>query len=236
MPGLVDAATAIMSSSERRLEIVSHNISNISTPGFKRQVSFSDVLEGRGPGGAAGPQLRVRADLAQGKMSATGNPLDLAISGPGFFQLRAGDDIVYSRQGQFQRAEDGTVVTPQGYKLQQAGGGDLILDNAAVEILADGNVLANGQPVARIGLFAPGHEAGVQPLGGSIFTVAEGLTDEVAQPQLRQGMIEASNVAAGDEMVAMMAAVRQAEGGARLVQLYDDLIGRAIAAFGQGGK
>lgn len=235
MSGLIEAATAIMSASERRLETISNNVSNISTPGFKRQISFSDMLSG-GSGGTAGLQLRARPDLAQGKMSGTGNPLDLAIGGAGFFQLRAGEEIVYSRQGQFRLAEDGTVVTPQGYRLQQAGGGDLVLDGAAVEILADGTVLEGDQPVARIGLFAPADEAAVQPLGGSIFTIASGAVDEVAQPQVRQGMIEASNVAAADEMVGMMAAMRQAESGARLVQLYDDLIGRAITTFGQGGK
>lgn len=277
MQGLIESATAILSASERRLEMVSNNVANVSTPAFKRQVSFSDVMAGRtggaligsgavalaGTGGqasslesrmmaqfasAAGltpsstavtlPALRARADLAQGKMSATKNPLDLAISGTGFFQVRAGNDIVYSRQGQFRLADDGTVVSPQGYVLQQAGGGDLVLDREAVTILEDGNVLDQDRPVGRIALFAPaeGAEPGaVEAMGGSLFTMA-GEVVEVAEPSLRQGMVEASNVSMGDEMVTMMAAVRQAEGGARLVQLYDDLMGRAITAFGQGGQ
>jgi flagellar basal-body rod protein FlgG len=236
MSGLVEAATSIMSASERRLETISNNVSNISTPGFKRQVSFSDVLAGTASGGVAGQQMRVHSDLAQGKMSSTGNPLDLAISGSGFFQLRSGEELVYSRHGQFRRAEDGTVVNQQGHRLQQVGGGDLVLENAAVEILADGTVLDAGRPVARVGVFAPAEQAQVQPLGGSMFAIAADALDEVERPELRQGMIEASNVAIGDEMVAMMAALRQAESGARLVQLYDDLIGRAITAFGQGGR
>ena len=62
------------------------------------------------------------------------------------------------------------------------------------------------------------------------------MVGEVASPELRQGMIEGSNVALADEMVSMMDALRQAEGGAHLVQTYDDLMGRAISTLGQGGR
>ena len=232
MSGLVEAATAIMSASERRLETISNNVSNVSTPGFKRQVSFSELMSGMGTAA-----LNMRSDMKQGMLSTTGNPLDLAISGAGFFQLRAGDKLVYSRHGQFRLAEDGTVVTAQGHRLQQAGGGDLVLGKAAVEIGADGTILDNGEPVARLALYRPaGGEAAVQPIGGSVFAIAGEAVEESGGAELRQGMVEASNVAMADEMIGMMSAIRQAESGARLVQLYDDLIGRAITTFGQGGK
>jgi flagellar basal-body rod protein FlgG len=220
-----------MGLSQRRLEVVSSNIANTSTPGYKRQVSFSELIEGAG-----GMNLSVRSDLAQGKMSATGNPLDLAISGGGFFQLRAGEELLYSRHGQFRRAEDGTVVTPQGHRLQQVGGGDLVLDRAEVEIRADGTVLDAGQVVGRIAVLAPAEASAAEPIGGSLFLVAGDAVEEVPAAELRQGMVEASNVSMGEEMVAMMAALRHAESGARLIQVYDELIGRAITTFGQGGK
>lgn len=244
MSGLIEAATAILSASERRLETVSNNVANASTPGFKRQLNFTDMVSSPAAfsrprnnmsalsGAGVLPGLATRPDLAQGKMSATKNPLDLAIGGSGFFQLRAGNDIVYSRQGQFRLAEDGTVVTPQGHVLQQAGGGDLVLERAAVTVLEDGNVLDADRPVGRIALFTPaGPDVAVQALGGSLFTFA-GEAAEVETTALRQGMVEASNVSMGDEMVTMMAAVRGAESGAKLVQLYDELMGRAITSFG----
>jgi flagellar basal-body rod protein FlgF len=236
MSGLIESATAILSASERRLEVVSSNISNVSTPGYKRQVSFADLVANGGKDPIGALLTRVRADFAQGKISATGNPLDMAIGGDGFFQLRNGTDLVYSRQGQFKLAPDGTMVTPQGYALQQAGGGDLVLDGPGVKILADGTVLDGERPLGRIGLFAAPDGAAVEPLDGSLFRFSGGVGEEVAEPQLRQGMIEASNVSVGDEMVTMMASLRQAETGARLVQTYDDLLGRAITAFGQGGR
>lgn len=236
MSGLIESATAILSASERRLEVVSSNISNVSTPGYKRQISFADLLANVARDTMGATAMRVRADLSQGKVSNTGNPLDLAIGSDGFFQLRNGDDLIYSRQGQFKLAADGTVMTPQGYALQQAGGGDLVLDGASVEILADGTVLDGERPVGRIGVFSPSGGGAVQPLDGSLFRFGGTIGEEVAEPHLRQGMIEASNVSVGDEMVTMMASLRQAETGARLVQTYDDLLGRAITAFGQGGR
>lgn len=237
MSGLIESATAILSVSERRLEVAAHNVANISTPGFKRQVGFSDLLAPRQGDATAGPALSIRRDFAQGKLAATSNPLDIAISGEGFFQLRAGESLVYSRQGQFRLAADGTVVTPQGYALQQAGGGDLVLDTSQVTIAEDGTVLDQGTPVARIAVYAPADTAALQPVGESYFAVAGGLgADVVPEAVLRQGMVENSNVAVGDEMVSMMAALRQSEAGARLVQVYDDLLGRAITSLGQGNR
>ncbi|WP_204348296.1 hypothetical protein, partial [Stenotrophomonas maltophilia] len=68
------------------------------------------------------------------------------------FQLRAGDRLVYSRQGQFRLSAEGNLVTPQGYVLQQQGGGDLVLDREAATIQQDGTVIDDGRPVARIEL------------------------------------------------------------------------------------
>jgi flagellar basal-body rod protein FlgF len=145
-----------------------------------------------------------------------------------------GEEILYTRQGQFQRAEDGSMVTPQGYTLQSAEGADLVLSSTAVVILSDGTVLDQGRPVARIASFEPARGS-LEPVAGSYFRAGEGV-EEASGSELRQFMVEASNVAMGDEMVAMMAAMRQAENGARLIQVYDELIGRAVTTFGETGR
>lgn len=236
MSGLIESATAILCASQRRLEVAAHNVANISTPGYKRQVGFSRLLASRVPGLEPEQAVAISRDFSPGKLGSTGNPLDVAIGGDGMFQLRAGDSLVYSRQGQFSLAEDGTVVTPQGYVLQQAGGGDLVLDRAAVTILEDGTVLDDGVPVARLGVYAAADPAALEAMGESYFTAsAEGMAP-VSGATFRQGMVESSNVEIGDEMVTMMASLRQSEIGARLVQTYDELLGRAISTFGQGGR
>lgn len=228
MSGLIDSATAVMRASSQRVDNSAINVANISTPGFKRrltsteQTSFSSALQ------------RVRVDLKAGKVTETGRSLDLAINGDGYFQLRAGDVLVYSRQGSFSLAADGRVVTPQGYVLQQSGGGDLTLDSGSVKVADDGTVLDDaGQPLGRIALFTPRTAEELSPIDGSIFESRGDAMEEMAAPSLRQGALETSNVSLGDEMVGMMGALRGAETGARLVQVYDDLMGKAIATFGQ---
>jgi len=160
----------------------------------------------------------------------------MAISGPGFFRVRNESGIFYTREGHFQLKADGTVTTPNGFVLQQADGNDLILDGTDVEILPDGMVMDDGRPVGQIGVFAPTEAVRMTPIAGSLFTADERGMEASRGGQLRQGMVEGSNVDLGEEMVTMMTAVRDAESGARLIQVYDDLIGRAITTFGQGAR
>lgn len=211
-------------------------MTNVTTPGYKRRIAFSKLMATQHASSSGPPTTRFRFDFSQGKLTATGNPLDIAIDSAGFFLLRDGETTFYSRQGQFSRNGDGALVNAQGHVLQQAGGGDVVVDHADVTIEDDGTVLDAGRPVARIGVFAPTAATAMHALDGSAFELSAGQATEVANPALRQGMLEASNVSIGDEMVTMMAALRQAESGSRLVQTYDDLLGRAITAFGPGGQ
>ncbi len=234
MSGLVESATAIMRMAERRLDVVAHNVSNISTPGYKRRIGFAQMVSATSPGDL--PQMTSIAVPDQGTLTATANPLDLAISGDGYFRVRSGDAILHTRQGQFRRDADGMLVTPQGYVLQAAGGGDLIVDGAALRVEQDGTVMDGSRPVARIAVERPGDGAILSPVGESFFTAGAGAMDEAPGTLVRQGMLESSNVSLGDEMTHSMAALREAESGARLIQLYDELMGKVVNAFGSSGR
>ncbi len=231
MPGLIDAATAVMSTSSRRLEAAAQNIANVSTPGYKRRLRAPSVSNTDYSSALA----KVRHDMAAGKVQQTGNPLDLAIGGEGWFRLRKGEDVVYSRQGGFRMMPDGTVATSSGAVLQTVGGGDLVLESDKVRVAADGTVYDGDAALARIDVVDLPPQVEPEPIDGALFRFS-GDTLPTDTPNLRQGMIEASNVSIGDEMVTMMAAMRQAESGARLVQTWDELMGRAIGAFGQSGR
>ncbi len=214
------------------MEATANNVANLTTPGFKTQRLYSDVSMGT-VNHAPETLLREQLDLDQGRLAKTNNPLDLAVSGAGMFRLRGADGaIAYSRSGQFKLADNGRVVSAQGLALQTTDGGDLVVPNANVQVLADGTVMDGERPIAKIGIYRPLTGAEVRPLGGSLYALAEGLAEDVASPELRQGMIENSNVSLADEMVSMMDAMRQAEGGARLVQTYDELMGKAISTLG----
>jgi len=232
MADFVQSARGILSQSQSRMEATANNVANITTPGFKTQRLYSDVsadVDSR----ASQTLLKSRLDFDQGRLTKTNNPFDLAVSGAGMFRLRGADgSVAYTRSGQFKRAEDGRVTTSQGLVLQTADGGDLVAPNANVQIKADGTVMDAGRPIARLALYRPVAGTDVQPLGGALFAASEGLMEEIAAPELRQGMVESSNVSLADEMVSMMDALRQAEGGARLVQTYDDLMGKVIQTLG----
>lgn len=128
--------------------------------------------------------------------------------------------------------DDGSVVNSQGFVLQ-SDGGDLILKVAAPEILQDGTVLENGLPIGRIAIHLPQDGEQLQPVSGSLFADNGQNLRMMEAPVLRQGFVEASNVSMASEMVTMMAAMRQAETGAKIIQVYDDLLGRALTTFGQ---
>ncbi len=233
---LIESARGILSLTERRMEVTANNVANLATPGFKSERLYSDVSAGWGPLASQSLQ-REALDLGQGRLTKTDNPLDLAISGSGMFRLRSADGtFAYSRSGQFSQVDGGRIVNSQGLALQSADGGDLIIPNAGVKVLADGTVLDGERPIAKIGIYAPVPGADIRPLGGSLMAITEDSVEEVTRAELRQGMLEASNVALADEMVSMMDALRQAESGARLVQTYDDLMGRAITTLGQGAR
>jgi flagellar basal-body rod protein FlgG len=221
-----------MRASSVRVDRAAVNVANVSTPGFKRQLQSSDQASGD----FATTLARLRVDMNSGKLVETKRPLDLAINGSGFFQLRAGDQMVYSRQGNFALASDGRVITPQGYTLQQAGGGDLVLDTDTVTIASDGTVLDGDKPLGQIAIYDARDAANATAIDGSLFMLADDDAEAVANPSLRQGAVEASNVSLGDEMISMMGALRGAETGAKLVQVYDDLMGKAITTFGQVGR
>jgi flagellar basal body rod protein FlgG len=125
---------------------------------------------------------------------------------------------------------------PLGRVLQQAGGGDVAVSSDDFEVLNDGTVIEDGLPTGQIGLFEARDNAGLIALGGSAFSSADANMEEAGKSAIRQGFVEGSNIAMSDEMLSMMTSVRQAEGGAQLVQAYDQLLGQAVDTFGRSSK
>ncbi len=118
MPGFIDYASAILSASEMRVQTAAHNLSNTSTPGYKRQAAFSSTLEQCSGNSPCAATVISQVDFRQGQLKETGQPLDLALSGPALLQLRDGDELFYSRGGSFSLREGGLVADPLG-RLQR---------------------------------------------------------------------------------------------------------------------
>lgn len=166
-------------------------------------------------------------------LKVTGNPLDIAITGGAAMLLRDGDRLMPAVSGQFHRSADGRFVDAVGRVLQASGGGDLVVSRDAPVLLKDGIILVDGQAEARVGAFAidPSDPEG---LGLSVETGL--LPAEAAAATLHQGMTIPSDVDLGTEMVEMTRAARMAETGARVFQVYDDLMGRVASKLGEVGR
>ena len=230
MGGLIDIAGSVLTQATFRVEVASHNLSNVTTPGYKRQVSFAQLLDGA----AQAPVASAVRDLSAGKLTQTGNPYDLSVMGEGLFAVSSDTGVFYTRQGQFERGADGRLLTASGYALQAEGGGDLMLSGRVVQILSDGVVVEDGQATSKVAVVGLAQGVSLEDGPDGLFAAPGSQLTALSAGQVRQGAFETSNVSSGDEMVAMMSALRQAEAGQRLINVYDELIGRAISAFGPG--
>lgn len=216
-----------------RVENAAQNIANATTPGYKRRVAFSISDTPQAPTIGTGANVKSSPDLRHGNLVETSNPSDIALLSDGFFAVRSGDNVVYTRKGQFRRDDGGRLVTAAGYALQSESGRDLVLQSGDFAIDEAGIVLQGGQPIDRVAVFT------FEPKTALVPDVESGFRPEVGEPLMaskilvRQGAYEASNVSTGEEMVSMMQALRRAETGQRLVQIYDDLTARALTVFGQ---
>lgn len=230
---------SVLRASEQRLEGVARNLANVSTPGYKREVGFSEALarssRQAGPATTSAPSESHYTEYAQGSFLRTGNPTDFALAGEGFFAVRSADGLLYTRQGQFERAADGRLMNAQGYALQDARGGDVIVHDADFSVEADGTIIELGRPTGQVGVFLPNDFNNMRAIAGTMFRMADGDAQAVANPALRQGETERANVSMADETLQMMSAVRQAETGSKIVQLYDNLMAQVISTFGRSG-
>jgi flagellar basal-body rod protein FlgF len=232
MGGLIEIASSILSDATRTVEFSAQNTANIATPGYKRRLDFARVMAATTESIGDSTARAATTDFSPGKISETGNPFDLALTGEGFFVVRtASGALRYTRDGQFERAGDGRITDARGAFLQ-ADGADLVLRSGDAEILADGVVLEDGAPVARLDIVTIADRAAMSPTQGGGFAAPAEAAEMLASPSVRQGALEMSNVTTAAEMVSLMAALRRAESGQRLANVYDDLMGRVISTFG----
>jgi flagellar basal-body rod protein FlgG len=252
--GVISAAFGALTQ-ERRFEAIANNLANADTAGFKRdRISFADLLhpptepprqpipesEEGGPAflpvgfGRKWDASRVRvtelwADMLQGGLQDTGNPLDLAIEGSGFFELQTPQGVLYTRRGSFALAQDGTLVSQEGYPLLGEKGQKLVVKGGGqMNVGRDGTVSVGNAQVGRIELAQFPEKAELTKVGDSLFA-ASGDPGPPKLPYLvRQGALEMSNVNVVEEMVAMVEALRQYETYQKMLQAYGQMDAQSI--------
>jgi flagellar basal-body rod protein FlgG len=235
MEGLYSAAAG-MAAQQRRLDAVANDLANVNTNGYKRtRVSFRDLVytpTGRGgsPGVSTGSGSAAAISgrsFAQGSMIQSGEPLDVAISGDGFFQVRRPDgSTALTRDGSFRLDANGRLVTADGDLLQPPITMPRGTDVSRVSIAQDGTVSAAGRRVGRIQVVQVNSAQGLQPIGKNLYaaTAASGAPRAARTSPVIQGALEGSNVDMADAMVDMMDSQRAYQLASRAIQMQDQMM------------
>ncbi|HET9993332.1 MAG TPA: flagellar basal-body rod protein FlgG [Kofleriaceae bacterium] len=247
-------AASGMEAQQTKLDVTANNIANVSTNGFKKgRAEFSDLIyqQTRGAGASTGQGTSAPApteiglgvkltstarEHSQGELHSTGNQLDLAIQGKGFFPVTMPNGTTeYTRNGALQMTAEGKLVTSEGYAI----GGDITIpaDAQSVTIAADGTVTAtvasSSTPSAlgQIQLATFANPGGLEAQGGNLFretsasgTAVLGNPGEGGSGSISQGMLEVSNVNVVEEMVDLISGQRAYEVNSRVIKAADEML------------
>jgi flagellar basal-body rod protein FlgG len=228
--GLYSAASGMLAQ-QTRMDMLANDLANVDTTGYKQsRIGFRDLLYNREQGmpvGAGAAVVDAGYDEAAGALQSTGQPLNVAISGPGYFQIRQSDGtIALTRDGNFTADANGEVVTQNGDHLVPPLHIPSGTDPSTISIAADGTVKAGQTTIGKITLVDVTNENGLLALGNNLYapTANSGGLHAVAGSQIQQGYLEASNVDLGTTMVALIDAQRSYEMDSRAIQNQDQMM------------
>jgi flagellar basal-body rod protein FlgF len=245
----MDPLTAVAASGLRSrmesLEMLANNIANASTGGYKSDREFYSLymapdvdLETDLVDPATMPVIeRPWTDFSQGVLAATGNPLDLALSGKGFFLVEGPSGPLYTRNGSFRLSKDGRLVTTDGYAVREAAGGNLLFQGSGtITVSGDGTMSQDGNVIGQIeirDLPAPG----LVKRGSNYFMPTDpSIQPAVVNASVTQGQLEASNAGSAESAVRLIGIMRQFEMLQKAVSLGMEMNQQAIQDVAKVGS
>ena len=250
--GLYLSATGVLTNSYRQ-DVISNNIANAETVGFKKDLATfqqrrtaaqesgdlsasNRILESLGGGIFASP---TRVDLSQGDLEPTGNPLDVAIQGNGFFKVTDGNKVSLTRDGRF-------MVNQVGHLVMTNNGAQQVLDQKDLPIQFDvkqagklvavnevGQITQDGVPVATIGLHDITDSSKLKKIGGNLMSYPDTEAMRPATGAVRGGFVENANVEPALELSSLMDAQRQLEANANMIRYQDQTLARLVNDVGK---
>ncbi|QUH19080.1 flagellar hook-basal body protein [Alkaliphilus sp. B6464] len=177
---------------------------------------------------------RTHINFIQGTLDETGNNLNFAINGSGFFKVGTPNGEMYTRNGSFTLSQNGQIVTSEGYPLLGQNG-PITLANTDFQLGTRGQVIANGQVVDQFDMINVSNVNNLDKHGQSYYVVREGLQIEETpfEGEILQGFLEGSNINPINEMINMINIMRSYESSNRVVKAYDDILQRAANDVGK---
>jgi len=237
------SAVAGMVNQQIMMEVITNNLANVSTSGYKRdELSFSGMLNP-----LPAPEVpttnniadldtvfaKFATDYTQGNMQRTDNPLDLALEGDGFFVVQHANEIRYTRSGNFSLNGLGQLVTADGYPVLGVNG-VIQIQGDQVDVDDAGQIMVDGNPVAQLRLTSFQYPDELMKAGNNTFvTKNAGVTEMPSTARVEQGFIEMSNVNPIYEMVKMVEAMRIYESYQKTAQLVNETLEKANSELGK---
>lgn len=226
----------------RDMEVTAGNIANANTTGYTAErISFAsylakDINQGESNKMAFGYDVASWRDTADGPMSATGNALDVAVQGNGYFIVETPLGERYTRAGNFQVDSNGTLITADGYPVLDNSGQNIIFpdDTISIEIGGIGNIKVNGEDFATLGIVEFENEQMLERLDGRLFK-SELPGSPAENARVFQGTLEGANVRPVAEMTHMMKVSRAAASTAKLIETIYDLQRKTAEAWSRQG-
>ncbi len=213
---------------QRHMDIVANNLANVNTAGFKAdRLIFNDIMT-----------RQIMVDHRQGSLKVTHNPLDVAIEGQGFFQVKTKDGIRLTRNGNFSMLGDGRLVTMQGYPVLSAGGSPITLNPSGPRVHIDekGGIYQGDNKLAVLGIVDVDDKTTLEKVGNNLFAGTGGKNPKVRPARdysVSQGTLEMSNVEVVRQMVGMISAHRSFESYMKAIHAMEEIDTKAATQVGR---
>lgn len=228
------AACAGLVARTQALDTIANNLANVSTPGFRASHNvFSSMLITSDDDQLSvlnqdandyGVLNATRLDTAQGSLTPTGNPLDFAIEGSGYFQVQTSSGIAYTRGGSFKVSPQGQLVTASGDAVL-GDNGPIRVPGTPVTVSEDGVLSVNGAIAGRLKVVEFPANAHMKSIGGTYYDAPSGITPSAATTsKVKQGSLEASNVNSVASLVELINAQRELESMRRALTMFNNEI------------
>jgi flagellar basal body rod protein FlgG len=225
------------------LDLLANNVANASTGGYKADREFYSLYvapeaQDMDPAATMPVIERPWTDFSQGVLHTTGNPLDVALSGSGFFAVDGPAGPLYTRNGSFQIAADGRLVTGDGYAVRGSGGASLKLAaSRPIEITGDGTLRQDGTVIGQLEIADFTSAAGLAKQGRTYFRTADPALRPTppSRVSVEQGKLEAANTGTAEAAVRLVSVMRQFEMLQRAASLGAEMNREAVQQVAKVG-
>ncbi|MEW6594402.1 MAG: flagellar basal-body rod protein FlgF [Thermodesulfobacteriota bacterium] len=232
--GMVESVETLLAQ-QQRLNQVTNNLANADTAGYKKEsVTFDEMLyQVTRDRQRVGKALNILTSHRQGVVQQTGNALDVALAGPGFFKIETPQGPRYTRAGNFELTPDGQLRMPNG-GLVVGEGGPIVVEGDEVVIDHAGRVQVDGQVVNQLSIVTFDDLRDLEKEGENLFRAQNAAAQEVVveNPRVKQGFLEKSNVNTVEEMTELIDLHRAYEGQQKMIRAIDDIDNLAVRRVG----